>query len=182
MSKVVTSSPRQSYSPPAANFAQPDATLCSTSDIVPWGYIAANLPQALTINSGHMVAIEAFSHQGLTTGRTPEQFFGAYGIPPQEVLPDATAVFTQVQCPKGASVHIRTGPIYIEAAAPGHTLEVRVLDVKFRVPYGVNNTGPAKGVLPKLLREQSAQLSFTPRFPRTSFGVIQAIGSGPMAN
>jgi acetamidase/formamidase len=33
-----------------------------------------------------------------------------------------------------------------------------VLDIKFRVPYGVNNTGPGKGVLPKLLTEQSAKL------------------------
>ena len=100
MSKVVTSSPRQSYSPSAANFAQPDATLCSTPDTVLWGYIAANLPPALKIKSGQVVATEALSHQGLTTSRTPEQFFGAYGIPAQEVLPDATAVFTQVQRPK----------------------------------------------------------------------------------
>ena len=100
MSKVVTSSPRQSYSPPAANFAQPDAILCSTPDIVLWGYIAVNLPPALKIKSGQVVATEALSHQGLTTSRTPEQFFGAYGIPAQEVLPDATAVFTQVQRPK----------------------------------------------------------------------------------
>ena len=116
MSKVVTSSPRQSYSPPAANFAQPDATLCSIPDTVLWGYIAANRPPVLTIKSGQVVAIEALSHQGLTTSRTPEQFFGAYGIPAQDVLPDTTAVFAQVQRPKGASVHILTGPIYIEDA------------------------------------------------------------------
>jgi len=158
MSKVVTSSPRQSYSPSAANFAQPDATLCSTPDTVLWGYIAANLPPALKIKSGQVMATEALSHQGLTTSRTPEQFFGAYGIPAQEVLPDATAVFTQVQRPKGASVHILTGPIYIEAAEPGDTPEVRVLDVKFRVPYGVNNTGPGKGVRP--LRFSAIALSW----------------------
>jgi len=158
MSKVVTSSPRQSYSPPAANFAQPDAILCSTPDIVLWGYIAVNLPPALKIKSGQVVATEALSHQGLTTSRTPEQFFGAYGIPAQEVLPDATAVFTQVQRPKGASVHILTGPIYIEGPEPGDTPEVRVLDVKFRVPYGVNNTGPGKGVRP--LRFSAIALSW----------------------
>ncbi len=37
-------------------------------------------------------------------------------------------------------------------------LEVRVRDIKFRVPYGVNNTGPGKGVLPNLLQAQSAKL------------------------
>ena len=53
--------------------------------------------------------------------------------------------------PKGASVHILTGPIYIDGAEPGDALEIRVRDIQFRVPYGVNNTGPGKGVLPKLL-------------------------------
>jgi acetamidase/formamidase len=137
---------------------QPDATLRSTPDTVLWGYIAANLPSALTIRSGQIVEIEALSHQGLTTLQDPEKFFGAYGIPAAEVLPDAQRVFAEVKRPKGASVHILTGPIYIEGAERGDTLEVRVLDIKYRVPYGVNNTGPGKGVLPKLLKEPSAKL------------------------
>ena len=136
----------------------PDATLHSTPDTVLWGYIAANLTPALAVKAGAVVEIEALSHQGLTTQYDPENFFAAYGIPAGDVLPDAKAVFSGVKRPKGASVHILTGPIYIEGAEPGDTLEVRVLDIKFRVPYGVNNTGPGKGVLPKLLKEQSAKL------------------------
>ena len=137
---------------------QPDAVLSSTSETVLWGYIAANLPPALTIKSGQIVEIEALSHQGLTTSKDPEKFFAAYGIPSNEVLADAKNIFAEVKRPKGASVHILTGPIYIEEAAPGDVLEVRVLDIKFRVPYGVNNTGPGKGVLPKLLSEPAAKL------------------------
>ena len=136
----------------------PDATLRSTPETVLWGYIAANLPPALTIKSGQIVEIEALSHQGLTTGKDPEKFFAAYGIPGNEVLADAKAVFAGAVRPKGASVHILTGPIYVDGAEPGDTLEVRVLDIKFRVPYGVNNTGPGKGVLPKLLKEAAAKL------------------------
>jgi acetamidase/formamidase len=135
-----------------------DATLCSTADTVLWGYIAANLAPALTIKSGQIVEIEALSHQGLTTHKDPEKFFDAYGIPNHEVLTDAKTIYAEVKRPKGASVHILTGPIYIEGAEPGNTLEVRVLDIKFRVPYGVNNTGPGKGVLPKLLKEPAAKL------------------------
>jgi len=137
---------------------QPDAILCSTPDTVLWGYIAANLPPALTVKSEQVVQIEALSHQGLTTNKDPEKFFGAYGIPSNEVLADAKTVFTEVKRPRGASVHILTGPIYVEGAEPGDTLEVRVLDIKFRVPYGVNNTGPGKGVLPGLLKEPSAKV------------------------
>ena len=67
-------------------FVQPDAILCSTPETVLWGYIAANLPPALTVKSGQVVEIEALSHQGLTTNKDPEKFFGAYGIPSNEVL------------------------------------------------------------------------------------------------
>ena len=154
MNEIFSDSRRRPVNPPIA----PDATLHSTSDTVLWGYIAANLAPALTIKSGQVVEIEALSHQGLTTNKDPEKFFGAYGIPNHEVLADAKSVYAEVKRPKGASVHILTGPMYVEEAEPGDTLEVRVLDIKFRVPYGVNNTGPGKGVLPKLLQEPSAKL------------------------
>ena len=137
---------------------QADAILRSTPDTVLWGYLAANLPPAITIKSGQIVEIEALSHQGLTTQQDPATFFAAYGISAGDVLPDAMAVFTQVKRPKGAAVHILTGPIYVDGAEPGDVLEVRVLDIRFRVPYGVNNTGPGKGVLPNLLQAQSVKL------------------------
>ena len=137
---------------------QPDAILKSTPDTILWGYIAANLPPALTIKSGQIVEIEALSHQGLTTNKDPEKFFAGYGIMGNEVLADAKSIYSEVKRPKGASVHILTGPIYVEGAEPGDTLEIRVHDIKFRVPYGVNNTGPGKGVLPKLLNDATAKL------------------------
>jgi len=143
---------------PINKFIQPDASLKSTPDTVLWGYIAANLPPALTVKPGQIVEIEALSHQGLTTNNDPEKFFSAYGIPNHEVLSDAKTVYAEVKRPKGASVHILTGPIYVEGAVPGDALEVRVHDIKFRVPYGVNNTGPGKGVLPRLLKEATAKL------------------------
>lgn len=152
MSKVAAQSPRTPVR------IEPDARLGSTPDTVLWGYIAANLPPALTIRSGEAVEIETLSHQGLTTSKSPEEFFAAHGIAAAEVLADAQKVYSEVKRPKGASVHVLTGPIYIEGAEPGDMLEVRVLDIKFRVPYGVNNTGPGKGVLPRLLREPAAKL------------------------
>lgn len=136
----------------------PDATLKSTPNTVLWGYLAANLPPALTIRSGQIVRIETLSHQGLLTERDPVSFFGAYGIPPEQVLPDAVEIYSKMRRPKGASVHVLTGPVYIEGAEPGDMLEVRVLEIKFRVPYGVNNTGPGRGVLPELLKGPTAKL------------------------
>jgi hypothetical protein len=49
----------------------PDAKLLSTPDTILWGYIAANLPLALTIEPGQIVEIEALSHQGLTSNKDP---------------------------------------------------------------------------------------------------------------
>ena len=43
---------------------EPDARLLSTPDTILWGYIAANLPLALTIEPGQIVEIEALSHPG----------------------------------------------------------------------------------------------------------------------
>ena len=39
---------------------------------------------------------------------------------------------------RGPGVHVMTGPIHVEGAAPGDTLEVRVLSMEPRLPYGTN--------------------------------------------
>ena len=51
-----------------------------------------------------------------------------------------------------------TGPVYVEGARPGDMLEVRILDVEIRVPYGVNVTGPGRGAAPDLLREPADKI------------------------
>src|SRR5215467_1790479 len=138
---------------PAA--AQPaptvDATLASRPETIVWGYITADLPPALTIKSGQTVKIDTVSHQGLLTKDPPVTFFGAGGIPPEQVLQDATDIYLMVSHVTGMGAHVLTGPIYVEGAMPGDMLEVRIHKFDFRVPYGVNNSGPRTGVLGELL-------------------------------
>ncbi len=129
----------------------PDATLRSTPQNVVWGYITADLPPALTIRSGQTVKIDTVSHQGLLTKDDPVTFFGAAGIPPDQVLQDATDIYRMVQRVKGLSAHVLTGPLYVDGAMPGDMLEVRIHKFDLRVPYGVNNSGPRTGVLGDLL-------------------------------
>jgi acetamidase/formamidase len=129
----------------------PDATLRSTPQNVVWGYITADLPPALTIKSGQTVKIDTVSHQGLMTRDDPVTFFGAAGIPPEQVLQDATDIHRMVSRVKGLSAHVLTGPLYVEGAMPGDMLEVRIHKFDLRVPYGVNNSGPRTGVLGDLL-------------------------------
>ncbi|MBI4195653.1 MAG: acetamidase/formamidase family protein [Betaproteobacteria bacterium] len=128
-----------------------DAIVRSTPENVSWGHIAAERTPVLGVKSGQIVSVETVTHQGLNTAQDPVAFFGGAGIPPAEVLEDATAIYRAVKRAEGAGPHIITGPIYVEDARPGDMLEVRILDVAIRVPYGVNLTGPGRGVAPELL-------------------------------
>jgi acetamidase/formamidase len=125
----------------------PDAYVRSTPETVVRGHLPAGRKPVLTVKSGQVVRIDTISHQGVT-GEDPVTFFGKAGIAPNEVLPDAIDVFHKVQIPKGGSTHVLTGPIYVEGAEPGDMLEVRILQLDFRVPYGVNNSNKGTGVLP----------------------------------
>jgi acetamidase/formamidase len=136
----------------------PDATLRSTPQNVVWGYITADLPPALTIKSGQTVKIDTVSHQGLMTRDDPVTFFGAAGIPPEQVLQDATDIYRVVSRVKGLSAHVLTGPLYVEGAMPGDMLEVRIHKFDLRVPYGVNNSGPRTGVLGDLLTSPTPKI------------------------
>jgi hypothetical protein len=88
--------------------AQPDATLRSTPQTVVWGYISADLPPALTIKSGQTVKIDTVSHQGLLTKDPPVTFFGVGGIPPEQVLQDATDIYHMVSHVNGLGAHVLT--------------------------------------------------------------------------
>jgi acetamidase/formamidase len=136
----------------------PDATLRSTPDTVVWGYFAADIAPALRIKSGQTVKVDTVSHSGVNTPDDPVTYFGRAGIPADQVLKDAVDIFQNVKRPKGASAHILTGPIYVDEAAPGDMLEVRILALEHRVPYGVNNSNRGTGVLPDLLAGPAAKV------------------------
>jgi acetamidase/formamidase len=128
-----------------------DATLRSTPENVIWGYITADLPPVLTIKSGQTIKIDTVSHHGLLTRDDPVAYFGKAGIRADEVLQDAIDIYQKGVRARGSSVHVLTGPIYIDEAEPGDMLEVRLHKFEHRVPYGVNSSGPRSGVLPELL-------------------------------
>jgi acetamidase/formamidase len=140
----------------AAAMRKHDLFLRSTPENVSWGWIAADRPPVLRVKSGQAVRIDTVTHQGLNTAKDPVAFFGTAGIAPRDVLGDASEIFGKVKRDEGAGPHILTGPICVEGARPGDMLEVRVLDVEIRVPYGVNSTGPGWGAVPDLL-QQAAQ-------------------------
>ena len=122
----------------------------SRPDTVTWGWLLVDKPPVLRIKSGDTVRIDTLSHHGATQADHPVTFLGQFGVAPGEVLQDVIDFWsTRAQQPTGPGrgPHILTGPIFIEDAEPGDMLEVRVVDIDLRVPYGINNTGPASSVL-----------------------------------
>jgi acetamidase/formamidase len=127
-----------------------DAVLAANPGTVVWGSIPADRAPVLRVRSGDTVRIDTVSHGGLMR-QDPVTHFAAAGIAADEVLPEAIAIHRELKRADGMGVHVLTGPVHVEGARPGDMLEVRVLDVAFRVPYGVNTTGPGYGVLPDLV-------------------------------
>ena len=139
--------------PPKSLRSSPDATLRSTPETVSWGWIAADRAPVLRVKSGQAVRIDTVTHQGINTAKDPVAFFGAAGIAAGDVLPDAVEIYRRIKREGNAGPHLLTGPTFVEGARPGDMLEVRVLDVEIRVPYGVNATGPGSGAVPDLLAD-----------------------------
>lgn len=114
--------------------------LKATPKTVVWGYYSADAPPALRIHSGDTVEIETV----LTS--SPKRLESA-GVPADQVEPALRAIYKEVT-DKGPGGHILTGPVYIETAEIGDTLEVRMQAIKLAIPYAYNGFRPGSGFLP----------------------------------
>ncbi len=112
-----------------------------TPKTVAWGYYAATTPPVLRIKSGDTVEV----HTLITS--TPPRLEGA-GVKPDQIEQSLREIFTTVT-DKGPGGHILTGPIYIEGAEPGDTLEVRIQSIKLAIPYSYTAFRPGAGFLPE---------------------------------
>jgi acetamidase/formamidase len=101
--------------------------LRATAETVRWGYFDNSAPPALTVASGDLVRIEAVTHHA--------------GDAPDLLMDDGIrALFGQVS-DRGPGPHILTGPIAVEGARAGDTLEVRILELEPRLDHGSNLAG-----------------------------------------
>ena len=125
---------------------QADHYLGSRPETVLWGWFPVDAPPVLTIQSGDTVRVDTLSHAGTTQNEHPEAYMRSFGI--EEVLQDVIDFWeSRSERPReGRSGHVITGPIYIDDAEPGDMLEIQILDITTRAPYGINNTGPTTGV------------------------------------
>lgn len=114
-------------------------TLEATPSTVAWGYYDASAKPVLHIASGDTVVF----HTLLTSSPTALE---KAGVKPSDVESDLRAVFSEVK-DRGPGGHILTGPVYIDGAEPGDTLEIRIRKVELAIPYAYNGFGYGTGFL-----------------------------------
>ena len=112
-----------------------------TPSTVAWGRYDPAAKPALTVKSGDTVVVDTL----LTNSPTGLE---RNGVPPDQVEASLRDVFAHVPASeRGPGGHILTGPIAIEGAEPGDTLEIRILKIDLAIPYAYNGFGPAAGLL-----------------------------------
>ena len=135
--------------------------LPSTPATVYKGPFSPKVPAVLHVQPGDTVTIDTVNGRG---GKDAAAFFAKAGVQPKDILEDENTINNMptkdygFAHPGGKTM---TGPIYIEGAEPGDKLEVRILKVTPRAPYGVNNVGnggAAPGMFPKLSRDEGTHI------------------------
>ena len=116
-------------------------TLMPSPQTVHIGHFSAALKPVLTINSGDIVTIET------ATSLDPVEIDQSGAVPPGVVPEYQRAIHREVK-DRGPSGHVLTGPIFVNGAQPGDTLELRILEIDLAVDYGYNRQRPYTGALP----------------------------------
>ena len=123
--------------------AQASYLLNATPKTVHWGYYQCDLKPVLTIKPGDTVTIDA------VTSTSPEDFEAA-GIDPSLVPQAHREIWREYDLnDRGPGSHLLTGPIFIDGAEPGDTLEVHIKDIKIAAPIGFNRNKLGRGALPE---------------------------------
>ncbi|MDB5673246.1 MAG: acetamidase [Sphingomonas bacterium] len=106
--------------------------LPASPQTVAWGHYDASDKPVLVVQSGDIVVM----HTLLTN--SPNGLAKA-GVAPGDIQAELRAVFDGVPASaRGPGGHILTGPVAIEGAEPGDTLEVRILKIDIDIPYAYN--------------------------------------------
>jgi acetamidase/formamidase len=121
----------------------------STPENTSWGWYPTDKAPVLTLRPGETVRINTLTHAGAVQDAEPVAYLAELGVGRDEILDDMLEFWASRDGrPRdGRSGHVITGPVFIEGAEPGDVLEIQILEVETRVPWGINNTSPRGGVL-----------------------------------
>ena len=144
-----------------------DHVVESTPENLAWGWFPIDKEPVLRVQPGETVLVHTLTHAGATQDQDPVAYLGEQGVPREEVLDDVLAFWgdREGRPREGRSGHLITGPIYVEGANPGDMLEMQILDIETRVPWGINNTSARGGVFSTAypgFREGDPELDIAP--------------------
>jgi acetamidase/formamidase len=152
--------------------------LSPTPATVSWGIFSAAIPAVLTIDSGDSVIVETVS------GAADDMPGCGFTIPP------ALTAIHQAGLPQ-IGPHILTGPIAINGAAPGDTLEIRIDAITPGADWGWNGIFPTLGTLPREfinhdlthipvdIENSTATLPWGPTLPLSPFFGVMGVAPAP---
>src|SRR6516225_1914424 len=104
----------------------------ATPNTVAVGYYWSEAKPALRIASGDIIDVDTL----LTNNPTG---LARAGVPDDKIQASLKAITTEVTGDRrGPGGHILTGPVYIDGAAPGDALEVKILSIDLPLDYGYN--------------------------------------------
>ncbi|MBU1821559.1 MAG: acetamidase/formamidase family protein [Bacteroidetes bacterium] len=127
---------------------KPDHVIRAVPENLVWGYFGADVPPVARIKDGDVAAIDTISTVGIPQ-KDPEGFFKSQNLPIDAHAREIIDALQKVPLePSGIRGHMLTGPIYIEGAEPGDSLEVRIMDLPIRSTYGINAVRVGGGGLP----------------------------------
>ncbi|HUG26961.1 MAG TPA: acetamidase/formamidase family protein [Gemmatimonadales bacterium] len=132
-----------------AGVIEVDHVVPATPENLSWGWFPVDKGPAITVRPGEVVEIHTLTGMGASGESDPVTNLGEIGISASEVPEELIAFWeTHASRPReGRNGHLITGPVFVEGAEPGDVLEVQILDVRPRVPWGVNFTRARSGVL-----------------------------------
>src|SRR5499433_2347604 len=103
-----------------------------TPATVAYGYYWSEAAPVLKIASGDIIDVDTL----LTNNPTG---LAKAGVPDDKIQASLKAIVAEVTGDRrGPGGHILTGPVYVEGAAPGDVLEVKILSIDFAIDYGYN--------------------------------------------
>jgi acetamidase/formamidase len=103
-------------------------------DTVAYGYYWSEAKPVLRIASGDIIDVDTL----LTSTPTSLTRAGVAEGRVQASLKAIVEAFPNGNPGRGPGGHILTGPVYIEGAEPGDTLEVKILSIDLPIDYGYN--------------------------------------------
>jgi acetamidase/formamidase len=109
-----------------------------TPATIEWGHYAADAKPVLTVKSGEIVTMD-------TICGVPE-WLETLGAPIDAPIREMHEMYAKIT-DRGPGPHFLTGPVAVEGAMPGDVLEVEILDIRLRSPYGWMSIDPGAGAL-----------------------------------